>query len=111
MEKITKELKSYETIGYIAGLLTTSSFIPQVFKSYQIMKNNLSNNQKIESEISLYFIFIICIGMVLWIIYGITIYIHAKKENKKTHSGLSIILWNGVSVLFASLVIVFTLKS
>ena len=83
MEKIKTELKSYETIGYIAGLLTTSSFIPQVFKSYQIMKNNLSNNQKIKSEISLYFIFIISIGMILWVIYGITIYIRAKKEKKK----------------------------
>ena len=110
-KKIIEEFKSYETIGYIAGLLTTSSFIPQVLKSYKIKINNINSSKKIVPDISIYFLSIIFIGMNLWIIYGITVYIHAKKKNKKTHSGLSIILWNGISVLLSLLVIIFTLKS
>lgn len=100
-----------EIIGYIAGFLTTFSFIPQVVKSYKIMVNNFHNKYKINSDISISFMITICIGMCLWILYGYTLYLKTKKEDKKTHNGLSIIFWNSISAFLALLVILFTFKS
>ena len=100
-----------EIIGYVAGFLTTFSFIPQVLKSYKIMINNMHNVSKINSDISISFMVIICTGMCLWILYGVTLYLKTKGDNVKTHNGLSIILWNSISAFLALLVIVFTLRS
>jgi MtN3 and saliva related transmembrane protein len=51
-----------EIIGFIAALISTSSFIPQVWK---VVKT------KDTSAISLLFILAINIGAFLWFIYGI----------------------------------------
>jgi uncharacterized protein with PQ loop repeat len=40
-------------VGYLAGLLTTSSFIPQIWKSYTIMRFNANiKNKKIENQVA-----------------------------------------------------------
>ena len=91
-------------IGYLAGLLTTSSFIPQIMKSYQIMKHNFKNKTKIKSDISLPFMYVIFIGMCFWIYYGILI----NHDDPNTGDGNAVILWNSVSVFFVFCIIIFT---
>jgi len=51
-------------VGFAAGLLIAISMIPQVIKSYK--------TKKVE-DISLLMLFIILIGELLWVIYGILI--------------------------------------
>jgi len=49
-------------LGYIAGTLTTVSFIPQVIKAWKT---------KSTRDISLEMFLIFTLGVLLWIIYGI----------------------------------------
>ncbi len=51
-----------ETFGYICGICTMISFIPQAIKS--IRTKNVSG-------LSLYMYLIYCTGLVFWILYGI----------------------------------------
>ena len=111
IKNLEKTLTNNENVGYIAGFLTTASFLPQVLKSFSIMKHNQGNGKKIITEISLNFMILICIGMILWIVYGARIYLQAVKKDPHTNSGISIILWNTISAFLAFLVIIFTIKS
>ena len=49
-------------IGICAGILTTSSFLPQVIKIHRTKKT---------SDLSLAMFIILALGISLWIIYGI----------------------------------------
>ncbi|HKB83924.1 MAG TPA: SemiSWEET transporter [Burkholderiales bacterium] len=51
-----------DSIGLIAGLLTTTAFIPQVWKIYRT---------KSGEDISARMISLFTAGLVLWLIYGI----------------------------------------
>ena len=51
-------------IGLIAGLLTTTAFIPQVWKIYRT---------KSGKDISARMILLFTTGLVLWLIYGISL--------------------------------------
>lgn len=53
-----------ETIGALAGMLTTSAFAPQVFRSLRT---------KSVEDISLVMYWMLCSGIVLWIVYGVFI--------------------------------------
>jgi MtN3 and saliva related transmembrane protein len=53
-----------ETLGMIAGTLTTIAFIPQVLRIYQT---------KSAKDVSYLMFSIFSIGIVLWLIYGILI--------------------------------------
>ncbi len=55
-------MKLEEIIGYVAAILTTSSFIPQVFKTWK------SRSTK---DISLAMFIAFCAGVFLWLVYGI----------------------------------------
>lgn len=96
-----------EYVGYIAGFFTTVSFIPQVYKSFNVMVSNFSNPAKISSDVSIPFVLIMAIGMSIWILYGITI----NMQDHEKHSGNSVIVWNSASAFFAVLVIIFTILS
>jgi MtN3 and saliva related transmembrane protein len=50
-------------IGYMAALLTTVSFVPQVFKIYR---------SKSAKDVSLYMFLLFTMGIVLWLIYGLS---------------------------------------
>ncbi len=55
-------IDKYEIIGLIAAALTTSAFVPQVYKTWKTKSvENLS--------LATYIVFFI--GIVLWLIYGI----------------------------------------
>lgn len=53
-----------ETLGFIAAVLTTSSFLPQVIKTVRT---------KDTSGISLYMYLFFVLGIILWFIYGLRI--------------------------------------
>lgn len=79
----------HEVIGLIAAVLTTASFLPQVFKTYKT---------KDTSGLSLTMYIVFFIGVVLWSIYGI--YIHS----------LSIILANSITAFLALYLIFMKIK-
>ena len=80
----------FEVIGLYAAFLTTSAFIPQVYKIYK---------EKNADGISLTMYIILFIGVLLWFVYGILI------------GSLSIIIANGVTALLQLSIIIFKLKN
>ena len=80
----------FEVIGLSAAFLTTSAFIPQVYKIYK---------EKKAEGISLTMYLILFIGVILWFVYGILI------------GSLSIIIANGVTALLQLSIIIFKLKN
>ncbi|MCW6037839.1 SemiSWEET transporter [Spirulina subsalsa FACHB-351] len=51
-------------VGLLAGTLTTISFLPQVLKTWK---------SKSAKDISLGMFLTFCLGVVLWIIYGVAV--------------------------------------
>ncbi len=75
--------------GTLAGILTTSAFIPQVIKTWR------SGSAE---DISLIMFVLFSIGVLLWLIYGIAL--HA----------LPIIAANGITLVLASSVLIMKLR-
>jgi len=63
-------------LGFLAGLLTTVGFIPQIIKGYRTKRME---------DVSLLMPLVLGAGMLLWLFYGISL------EN------LPIILWNAIA--------------
>ena len=80
----------FEIVGLSAAFLTTSAFIPQVYKIYK---------EKNADGISLTMYIILFTGVILWFIYGILI------------GSLSIIIANGLTALLQLSIIIFKLKN
>ena len=59
-----KMLATAETIGIIAGILTTSSFLPQIFKAIKTRS---------AQDLSLWMIGLFITGIGLWLVYGILV--------------------------------------
>jgi len=78
-----------EYLGYVAALLTTASFLPQVIKTVKT---------KDTSGISLYMYFFFVIGIVLWFIYGVKI------------GSMPIILANLFTGLMSSVILFYKIK-
>jgi MtN3 and saliva related transmembrane protein len=55
---------SIEWLGYIAALITTMSFVPQIVRVFRL---------KSAREISLPFTVLMLIGVIGWLIYGIVL--------------------------------------
>jgi MtN3 and saliva related transmembrane protein len=53
-----------KTIGFLAGLLTTVSFLPQVIKTYQTKR---------AEDFNLAFMLLFTLGLMFWLVYGIII--------------------------------------
>jgi MtN3 and saliva related transmembrane protein len=68
---------NFQLIGLIAGVLTTSSFIPQLYRGFK---------RKHLDDFSGIMIIMLGTGMLLWLIYGISL------------GELPIILANGISL-------------
>jgi MtN3 and saliva related transmembrane protein len=72
-----------ESLGFIAGVLTTCSFIPQLIRVVKL---------KSAREISTLFTALLLLGSILWLAYGIYFRL------------MPVILWNSIStVLVAAL--------
>ena len=79
-----------ELIGFAAAFLTTIAFVPQVIQVWK--------SKSVEGlSLTTYIIFII--GVFLWFLYGLSI------------GSLSMIIANFITVLLASIIIYFIIKS
>ncbi|THB68335.1 MAG: hypothetical protein D6E12_06750 [Desulfovibrio sp.] len=67
-----------ETIGLVAGTLTTASFLPQVLKAFRTRQTR---------DISLLMYSILCTGVSIWLVYGFLI------------NSLAVILANAVTLI------------
>ena len=79
-----------ELIGFLAAVLTTVAFIPQVYKVWQT---------KSVSGLSLTMYLIFFYGVFLWLVYGLII------------NSLPMILGNSITLLLTSIILYFLIKS
>ena len=79
-----------ESIGIIAAILTTSAFIPQVYKIYK---------EKKAQGVSLTMYLIMFVGVLLWLVYGVLI------------GSIAIIVANSVTAVLQLFVLIFKLKN
>ena len=79
----------YEIVGLLAGIATTSAFVPQVYKTWK---------SKSAESLSLTMYIIFFIGIMLWLVYGF----HLKSP--------AIIITNLVTACLALLLILFKLR-
>ncbi len=77
------------TIGFVAAILTTVSFLPQVFKVWQTRS---------AKDVSLGMYLLLSLGVALWLIYGV--FIHSWP----------MILSNFVTLILAGTVLAMKLK-
>lgn len=92
MTIITKfmfEIDSIEIIGFIAAILTTSAFVPQVYKTWKT---------KDVKAISLTMYLVMFTGVLLWLVYGIYI------------NSLSMLIANSVTSILILSIIIFKIK-
>ncbi|OBY67813.1 SemiSWEET family sugar transporter [Polaribacter reichenbachii] len=82
-------ISNFEIIGLVAAVITTSSFLPQVFKAYKT---------KDTKSLSLTMYVALFIGTVMWMIYGIYL------------KSLSIILANAITALSTLYLVILILK-
>lgn len=82
-------METFEIIGLIAATLTTSSFIPQVYKAWKY---------KSTKDISLVMYLILFIGSVLWLYYGLMI------------QSVPVIMANGITSTLVAFVVILKLK-
>ena len=81
---------NYEIIGLVAAALTTSAFIPQVYKVYK---------EKSAVGISLTMYLIFFVGLSLWLLYGYLV------------GSVAIVIANGVTLILATIIIYYKLKN
>ena len=78
-----------EIIGFIAAILTTASFVPQVIKTWK---------SKSTENLSLIMYLAMFIGIVLWFIYGYNI------------NSISIMFANGISGILVCTILFFKFR-
>ena len=81
-------IDNVEIIGFVAAVLTTSAFVPQVYKTWK---------SKSAESLSLTMYLVFFVGIILWLIYGIHI------------NSLAMIFANSVTAFLALLLIFFKL--
>ncbi len=83
------EIDAIEILGLIAAVLTTSGFMPQIIKTWKT---------KDVSSLSLPMYLVLCLGMILWLIYGILT------------KSLALVVANTVSSSLTFLLVIFIFK-
>lgn len=78
-----------DTLGLIAGALTTAAFIPQVVKIWK-------SRHTVDISLGMFSIF--SLGVFLWLLYGIQL------------GALPLILSNGITLVLSLTILVFKLK-
>ncbi len=58
------EINYLTTLGLAAGLLTTIAYLPQVIKTWK---------SKSANDLSWSMLIVLCIGIVLWLVYGFSV--------------------------------------
>lgn len=82
-------MMSAEILGFIAGALTTISFVPQVVKTWRTRST---------ADISLGMFALFCAGLVLWTLYGIAL------------GSWPIVIWNAITLVLAGTILIFKLR-
>lgn len=77
--------ETMEIVGILAGICTTGCFVPQAVRTWRT---------KSVRDISLRMYLLLCLGIILWIAYGLLI------------DSLSIVLANAVTLILAGSVLV-----
>jgi lactoylglutathione lyase len=76
-------------VGFIAAFLTTSSFIPQAYKTWKT---------KSTDDLSPIMFILFCLGILLWLFYGIA------------HHDLPMILANSITICLAGIILFYILR-
>lgn len=76
-------------LGFLAGFLTTVGFLPQIIKGYRT---------KVMDDVSLLMPMVLGMGMLLWLIYGLSL------------GNLPIVIWNAIAFLLNMAVVGLKLK-
>ena len=84
-----KTIPMKNVIGFVAAFLTTFSMLPQIIRIWKLREAR---------DISIYMPLMVSAGALLWLIYGIII------------NEAPVIFANAVSLLFALIIIIITLK-
>ncbi len=82
-------MRPEEIIGYAAAVLTTLSFVPQVLKTWKTRSTG---------DISLLMFIAFCVGVFLWLVYGILL------------NSLPIIFANAVAFILGAVILVLKIK-
>lgn len=82
-------MDNIEILGLVAAMITTSGFVPQVYKIWK---------DKSTKDISLNMYLLLTLGLLLWLVYGISI------------ESLPVILANGITLVLVLSIIFFKLK-
>ncbi|HAG50318.1 MAG: hypothetical protein A2X87_05260 [Deltaproteobacteria bacterium GWC2_42_51] len=82
-------MDSTTLLGFFGGILTTISFLPQVIKTWKTRST---------SDVSLWMFLLLCIGIIIWIIYGFLI------------NSLPVIFANLISFILTSIILVFKIR-
>ncbi len=82
-------MDTIEILGLVAASLTTSAFVPQVYKAFK---------HKSTADVSLTMYIVLLAGLMLWVIYGVY------------HNSLGIILANVVTGILALTMLILKLK-
>ncbi len=78
-----------DTLGLLAGTLTTIAFFPQLYKTWK---------SKSARDVSLVMMITFCIGVFLWLVYGLVI--HA----------MPVIVANAVTLVLALLIVLLKIR-
>ena len=79
----------YEIIGLIAAVLTTSAYVPQVYKTW---KTKSAGNISLTMYIAMF------VGILLWLVYGIHL------------NSLAMILANSITAMLTLLILIFKVR-
>ncbi|NAY92014.1 hypothetical protein GTQ34_08790 [Muricauda sp. JGD-17] len=82
-------MDTIEILGLVAASLTTSAFVPQVYKALK---------HKSTADVSLTMYIVLLVGLILWVFYGVY------------HNSLSIILANVITGILALTMLILKLK-
>ena len=78
-----------DILGYLAGILTTAAFVPQVMKTWKTRS---------AKDVSLGMFAIFCTGVLLWLVYGVL-----KKDPR-------VAIANAITLLLAGLILILKVR-
>ncbi len=83
------EINFTTTLGLVAGVLTTIAYLPQLIKTWQ---------SKSADDLSWSMLIILCVGIILWLVYGFSIH------------DIPIVAANIVTFMLASVILVLKIR-
>jgi MtN3 and saliva related transmembrane protein len=87
--KGTTKMDMVSGLGFVAALMTTHGFLPQVFKTWKTRSTK---------DISLGMFVVLVVGIILWITYGVL------------RDDLPLIIGNSITLLLVSIILFFKLR-